>query len=285
MSKRLIAAVATLLVFAAACGKESDEADLTTGRGTSAPTTTSGPAASAAAAASAAPGTTRNAPEATSQAAAPASKPVTKAPEGKVNPPKDGKYVYTLKGEASDPFNPAGPPQRFDGELTKQVSHKGNVYTEEQTTSESAGRNTTRTRWEATRVLLLSFKAETPAGDFSCTLNPPLVVVKFPVKPERYPTQQIKGQGNACNGTLDITVERKETAKDATGRNWSTWRARVKLVVSNDQFKNTSDQTQWSSPDIGTEIRTSGKTQGEVKTATGSQKFQSTETTALKSRP
>lgn len=211
--------------------------------------------------------------------------PTKPAAEGGVNTPKDGTYVYAYSGESSDPFNPGAPPERFDGELNVDVSHRGNVYTSEQTNTESPGRFTTRARWEADRILLLSYKSETPAGDFSCTLDPPLVIAKIPVKPEKFPTQTISGSGNACEGKLDITVEAKETVKDANGKDWETWRAHVMLQVGNDQFTSTSDQRQWLSPELGVEIRSDGTSSGEFKTPGGAQQFGGKATTVLKRHP
>jgi hypothetical protein len=202
-----------------------------------------------------------------------------------VNTPKDGRYVYTYKGEASDPFNPTAPPEPFDGERTVEVSHSGNVYTSEETNTEMPGRFTLRTRWEPSRIQLLSFQTETAAGDFNCNFDPPLLIAKIPIRPETFPTQPFKGSGNACEGKLDITVERQEAMKDTTGRSWSTWRIRVKLQAGNDQFTSTTDQTQWFSPDLGIEVRADGTSQGEFRTPTGSQRFEGKSTSVLKSHP
>ena len=282
MRKRPLIAVAALLLLVAACGREGP---LTSelAAGTATPAATSTPAATA---------TATGAPQATSTAAASAApggagaaataKP---ASQGGVNTPKDGRYVYRYKGEQTDPFNPTAGPQQFDGELTVESSHSGNVYTAEQTNTESPGRVTTRTRWEPTRILLLSFKTETAGGDFNCTYDPPILIAKVPFHPEKFPTQNTKGSGNACDGKFDINVERMETVKDATGRSWSTWRVHVVFTVGNEQFTNTTDQIQWFSPDLGLEIRTQETSKGEVRTPGGSQKFGGTSNSVLKSHP
>lgn len=289
MTKRAVIAAVALLLLAAGCGQEGTIIpDLTAGRGTPAPdaaaTPHASPGATATAAAGAtptpAPGQATAAPTGASQ-----TQPTKPAAEGGVNTPKDGSYVYTYSGESDDPFNPAAPPQRFDGELTVEISHEGNVYTSEQTNTETPGRFTTRTRWETDRILLLSFKTETSGGDFSCTFDPPLLVAKIPIRPETFPTQNFKGTGNACEGKLDITVEGQETVKDATGRSWDTWRARIRLQAGNEQFTNTTDQKQWLSPELGVEVRTDGTSHGEIRTAGGSQTFDGKATSALKRHP
>ena len=287
MTKRAVIVVVALSLLAAGCGQEGTIIpDLTAERGTAAPDATTAPQASpgatnaSGATASPAPGQATAAPT-----TAPQAQTTKPAAEGGVNAPKDGSYVYTYSGESDDPFNPAAPPQRFDGELTVDISHQGNVYTSEQTNTETPGRFTTRARWETDRILLLSFKTETPGGDFSCTFDPPLVVAKIPIRPETFPTQNFKGTGNACQGKLDITVEGQETVKDATGRSWSTWRARIRLQAGNEQFTNTTDQSQWLSPELGVEVRTDGTSHGEIRTAGGSQTFDGKAATALKRQP
>jgi hypothetical protein len=283
MRKRPILATVAFLLLVAGCGREGALTSELTGtsptpEATTTPAATgpaSSPGATATAAATAAPGTGGTGGQQTAPPAA----------QGGVNTPKDGKYVYTYKGEATDPFNPAAPPQKFDGELTIESSHQGNVYTSEQTNTESPGRVTTRSRWEATRITLLSFKTETAGGDFSCTFDPPLLIAKIPIKPETFPTQQLKGTGNACDGKLDISVQAKETVQDATGKSWSTWRVRVKLQVGNEQFTNTTDQTQWFSPELGIEIKTDEVSNGEVRSPGGAQKFSGKSGSVLKSHP
>lgn len=287
MTKRPVIAVAALLILAAGCGQEGTIIpDLTAGRGTPAPGATNAPEASPGATTAADATATPAAGQATSApTTAPQAQTTKPAAEGGVNAPKDGSYVYTYSGESDDPFNPTAPPQKFDGELTVDISHQGNVYTSEQTNTETPGRFTTRTRWEADRILLLSFKTETSGGDFSCTFDPPLLIAKIPIRPETFPTQNFKGTGNACQGKLDITVEGQETVKDATGRSWETWRARIRLQAGNEQFTNTTDQKQWLSPELGVEVRTDGTSHGEIRTAGGSQTFDGKAASALKRHP
>jgi hypothetical protein len=291
MVRKLIVAVVVLLLLASACGGGKKNSSLTNAQGESA---SPGATASSAPGKSAAPGKTgaKASPGTSSSGSTsggtttPAGGSAPKVVTGGYSPPKDGKYVYTLDGEATNPFNPAAPPQKFSNEtLTKNVSHSGGVITTEQTTSTSAGKTTQRVRWESTRVLLLYVNAETPQGDYSCTFNPPLLITKFPVKPGSIPTQTFKGSGNACSGKLDITIERRESAKDANGKTWDAWRVHVKTQSNAGQFTQNSDDTRWISPTLAEEIRSQGTFSLKISGAGGSQTSHGSQKTALKSYP
>jgi hypothetical protein len=285
--KKAITTVAILALLFAACGREGGKEDTLTQSGASAaPTAT---AKSGAVASTASPGATDEVTDApggatarpAATAAATSGPARTAPPEGRSNPPKDGTYVYAYKGEASDPFNPAAPPQKFSGELNNDISHEGNVYTSETTNSESAGRTTLRTRYSTSKVELLSFKVESQGGDFGCTFNPPLLITKFPIKPETYPKQNYAGEGNACDGSLEVQIIGKETVKDATGKAWSTWKAHVRTTFKSDQLDITQDENRWVSPELGIEIKTIGTTKGKFATTN----FDAKNDSVLKSHP
>ncbi len=289
MKKKAIAALVAGVLLLAACGREGGEEQLDiTAQGTTEPTATA-KADDAEAKATPTPKADAEAtptPAATTAAAAnktPA--PAAKAAEGDLNQPKAGTYTYDLEGKASDPFNPAAGEQAFDGEMSAKISHSGAVTTREQTNSEQPGVTTVRTKRETDRIVLLSFKQETAQGDFSCTFDPAPEIAHIPVKVEKFPTQQLKGQGNACGGTLNIDVQRKETVPDATGKTWDTWRILVDQTTETSQFKIHSIDTRWISPDLGVEVASNGKTNGEIKAGATSQKFSGTAKTALRKRP
>jgi hypothetical protein len=278
--KKGLASLAVAVMLFAACGKEKETSLLAPSPSAEATAT-----AKAKAGATAKPGDTTPAAGGAPKTVAPASgagpAPAAKAPAGRSNKPKDGTYLYALTGKASNQFDPSGPPQNIDGEQTNKISHSGNVYTNEQTRSDSPGRTTVRSNWLDTKVEMLSFKAETQIGDFSCTFKPPLLIAKFPTKPEKFPTQQLKGDGNACNGTLDITVVKKDSSKDATGKTWETWQVKVKLTFKSGQLSSTSDETRWVSPDLGAEIRSVAHTDFQY----GPQKGSADTTSVLKKHP
>lgn len=286
--KKAVAVLGAAMLLLAACGREgAEESALATAQSLPPSVSpdaaaTQAPDATASAAAATDRGTATTAPTARAQTtAAPRTSTRAAPPAGRANPPADGTYRYTYSGTASDPFNPSGPPERFNGELTTEFSHSGNVYTAEITNSEQAGRTTIRTRWSSVKVEMLSLKTESAAGEFGCTFNPPLVITKFPVKPETYPTQELKGEGNACNGTLDITIVRNTTQKDATGKSWNVWEARVKTTIKSGQLTLTQNETRWVSPELGVEVRSNGSSDGKY----AAQSFKTTSTSALKSHP
>jgi len=288
--RKFVVPVVALLLLAAACGGGKKESTLTNNQGASATpsaTTSAKPGkttASAKPGATAATGATTGSKSSSGNTQAGGT--TTKVVSGGYLPPKDGSYVYRLDGEATNPFNPASPPQKFSNEtLTKKISHSGNVITTEQTTSTSAGTSTQRVRWESDRVLLLYVNASTPQGDYGCTFNPPLLITKFPVRPGTIPTQHFKGSGNACNGTLDITIVRRESAKDNNGKSWDAWRVNVKTSASTGQFTQNSSDTRWVSPAIAEEVRSTGTFSLKINGAAGSQTSHGSQTTALKSYP
>jgi hypothetical protein len=282
-------AIVVLLLVATACGGGKKQSAL---MGASGSTASPGANASAAPSKSSAPSKGGGSKSATGSASGGSSQQAAGTPAkvkvvaGGYAPPKDGDYVYRYDGEATNPFNPAAPPQKFSNEtLTKSVSHKGNVITTVQTSSTQAGRQTQRLQWETNRVLLLYFSAETPQGDFSCTFSPPLVVQHFPLHSETIPTQNFKGQGNACSGKIDITVERQEAAKDATGRSWPAWRERLRLQTNPGQFSQSSDTTMWLATALAMDVRSQGTSQYSIKGAGGTQGGHGSSQTALKSHP
>lgn len=286
--RKHVAVLAAAVMLLAACGREGEfDLDLsadTIAEDTTRPSRTAAPRAAATPEpeATGEPEATEE-PEATSAPAttAPAETAGPQTPSDGISQPAAGTYVYEVSGKSTDPFNPAAGPQSFEGERTVVIRNNGNVTTSEQTSSEEAGRFTLRTRHEESQVLLLSFKAETPGGDFSCELDPPLVIARFPLKAEKYPTQEFKGRGNACDGKIDIEVIGREDAKDATGRSWSAWRIKNRLEFSSGQLTLVSDGTSWIPPELGIDVRSEEKSSGRF----GAQRFEAESTSSLKSRP
>jgi hypothetical protein len=281
MNKRMLIAAVALGFVLVACGRESYDTLDVGGSTRPTPSATSTPKATTTPAASATPVATATAAGAAATQAP--SGEVPKAAEGQINRPKAGRYVYDLTGEQTNPLNPSAPPEKFapGAQTTLQTSHQGNVTTDESTSSEQAGRAVYKSRWESTKVSLLSINLESQAGSLNCTFDPPLVIVHIPIKPEKFPTQSLKGSGNACNGKVDITVEGRENVKDATGRSWSTWRVKVRQEVKTDQLTTVGDEIRWFSPDLGTQVRTQVTQNG---TYSGLN-FASKSNTVLRSRP
>ncbi len=293
--KKGLACALVLLFALAACGKEGRKT-VTLGDVSGSPA----PSASSEATSSAAPkASAKAAPKATSATSggntssgssddgATASTPKPAA-QGGVNPPKNGTYLYRTDGSA--PSGPGQPAQTFSNKTaTAKMSHTGNAYTTENTSEDRDGKSTTRTRWEATKISLLSVQIETGSNSgnltFRCDYEPNPVIGHIPPKVETFPQQKLSGNGNACGGTLDIAVLRKETAKDATGKSWSTWVIHVKINSQFDyngsKITTSTDDMRWFSPDLGVEIKSHTKTT--TTSAFGTQK--SDFTSVLKSHP
>lgn len=210
------------------------------------------------------------------------------ADDGGVNPPKTGDYVYDLDGTTSDPFNPAGRDYPDDTTATVEVSKDGDVYSSKTTNSEDPGASTSRVRWEADRALLLFTKQERPGVSFSCTFEPPVEILRVPMKAETFPTQE--WSSDSCEGTTDITVVGQEDVQDANGETWSTWKIEQETDYTFRGEQGTATgtlrTTTWFSPDLGNEVRSHDRNDGEFKNQTGTgQEFHSDTTITLKSHP
>lgn len=294
--RKLIVLLSVFTLLAAACGG-GDEGELTTTQGTARPEATSEaepePTAEPDEDGDAAddggdavePGTQTD--EGGDQ---PESTQAPAEPQGSsgVNPPSDGTYVYDLEGSSTDPFNPAGPPREFadDAEATVDVTHSGDVYTSETTNSESPGVSTTKTKWESSRVLLLSLKTETGGGDFGCVFDPPIVATKLPPAPEAYATQEWQCKDSEGSGSTDITIVGQEDVTDANGKTWSTWKVETHTVFDFGQASGVQDDTRWVAPELGMDVRSEGSSEGEFELGAGqTQPFTSESRTVLKRHP
>ena len=279
MRKQMLVAVIALGFVLVACGREGGDVSQLT-QSTATPRATATAAATATPAASATPEATAAGTAAPAATQAPAGE-VPQATAGQVNRPKAGRYVYDLSGEGKGPFDPSPRPIPSGAQTTTRISRNGDINTDETTSSQEAGRIVAKTRWEPSKVSLISYTLESSGRTFACTFNPPVVILNIPIKAETFPTQNLNGEGNACGGTLDITVEGKENVKDATGRTWSTWRVKVRQQVKNTQLETMMDDTRWVSPDLGTTIRTQSNQNGSSQGVT----FSSKTTSVLRSHP
>jgi hypothetical protein len=280
MRKQMLVAVVALGFVLVACGREGGDLSQLTETDTGTPSATSTPAATATPSASATPAATAAGTAAPAATQAPAGE-VPPAAEGQVNRPKVGRYIYDVSGEGKGPFDPSPRPIPSGAQTTTRITRSGNTNTDETTSSAQAGRIVAKTRWEPTKVLLLSYTVEQSGQTLSCTFNPPIEIIHIPIKAEKFPTQNLSGQGNACGGTVDITVEGKENVKDATGKTWSTWRVKVHQEVRNNQLNTTADETRWFSPDLGVQVRAQSNQSGSFSGAS----FSSKTTSVLRSHP
>jgi hypothetical protein len=255
MRKPLLVA-ATIVVLLAACGK-SKQTSVNLGVPSATPASSSAAkpgATPSAAKASSTPATTKSSGGSSSSSTTAKATAKPAAP-GSANAPKDGTYTYRADGSVTQN---GSKPQTYNNQtITAKNTHSGTTYTSTESTSQ--GTTTSKDQWTSTGVKLLSISIQNPAGTFSCTYNPPLQIIKFPIKPETYPQQKLSGSGNACGGTLDIQVVKQENASDASGHSWSTWLVHVKTVSNiKTQYGNATismDEMRNFSPDLGVEIK------------------------------
>jgi len=287
MPKRSAVAIAVAaLLLLAACGREGVPGEVTSLQDAS-----PSPSASTAAVASATPAATKKAAAASATPAASTAAPAASArPSETVEPgtfrrPTGGRYTYAYEGKGTDPTNPAGPERSFEGKRYTEVSHSANDYTFVGTNSEDSTRTTTKTTWSSTKVELTFIEIQTQVGTFSCRFDPPLVITKFPVKAETYPSQTFKGEGNACDGKLDITVVKRESATDAAGKPWDAWQVKVHTETRSSNFDITTDETRWVSPELGIEVRSNANSNGNFKSGAFSGKISGTAVSTLEKYP
>jgi hypothetical protein len=284
--KRLTAALATALLLFSACGGGDDAVDALA---TPLPESTDAPEATKDAAddeADTKDDAAGDEPEATEKASSSKDdsddEPAENTEPDSLVIPEAGTYTFNAKGEATDPTNPTAPPQKYEGTATAEITRSGTTVTREDSADNSPGNVTLVTKYDDTKIHLVSFKAETTAGDFNCTLDPPIVIATFPVKVGQKFGGDFKGSGNACEGSsVSIQVTKQEAAKDANGKSWDTWVIVVKQITKSGQLSTNSEQTRWISPELGVEVKTSGKTSGSF----GATKFSGSGTTVLKDHP
>lgn len=288
--RKLIVLLSVFTLLAGACGG-GDEGELTTTQGTARPEATSEaePEPTAEQGGDAA---DEGEPEAQTDEGGdqPESTQAPAEPQGSsgVNPPSDGTYAYDLEGSMTDTFNPAGPPREYsaDAEAIVDVTHSGDVYTLESSNTENPGVSTTKLKWESSRVLLLSLKMETGGGDFGCVFDPPIVATKLPPAPEAYATQDWQCKDSEGSGSTDITIVGQEDVTDAKGQTWSTWKAETHSEFNYGEVSGVLDITRWTSPELGTDIRTVENSEGEFELGAGqTQSFTSESRTVLKRHP
>ena len=211
---------------------------------------------------------------------------VSRAAEGEVNRPGEGRYVYSYESESTNAATPTASPRRSspDAELTSTVSHDGDVVVTQEKSSEGPAVATSRWRWDDDKVVELSFetKAGTGAGA-GCEFETPIEVLHLPIKEEKFETQEFDGTGTSCDGERTVEVEAQEDTEDANGTRWSTWRIRVETQVRSSGVTNRSTIIRWFSPDLGKDVRT--ETTSELLNPDGDVSARGESTSVLKTYP
>lgn len=262
-----------VLLLVAACGggdkKDAGGRASETAEATSAPAAGESAAPASGAAETAATGTAK---PATAKPAAPSGGTVAAAPAGQSNIPKAGKYVYLTSGTQEGVQPGATPTTYKDRETTVEFLEPKDAdggKEQKYRAGGEQGTSTTTTRWEKSRVLLLSVSFTSPQGNIECKFNTPaggLEVAKFPIKAEKFPRQEWKNE--QCEGSHEQEIVKEETVT-AQGRSWKTWKilttTRIKITFTSPgggplppgpQTIDTNVQsTQWLAPDLGTEVK------------------------------
>ena len=188
---------------------------------------------------------------------------VEEAPEGGVNRPLEGTYLYTLRSETENAATPDAPVRTSapDSEWRSTISYDGDEVVQKDKISEGSAVSTVRRIWDDDAVREVSFGTTTDQGTGECTFDEPIVVLSLPIEEGKLPTHDFEGEGVNCNGERTITVEQRDDATDATGHVWPTWRIKVTTTVEATGLTKTSTDTRWFSPDLGKDIHVKGLTE------------------------
>jgi hypothetical protein len=177
---------------------------------------------------------------------------------GEVRRPRLGKYVYDVEGTRRSPFAQGEQPiPKGTTSTTELLSATdvppGTEYTARTTSTEdNSATTTTKTRWEATREVLLHIRIETSAATLECAYTPPLETRHFPMKAEMFVKQSWSNE--QCSGTAQITVIGQEDLT-AAGRTWRAWKVKKHITLAFPGLDTTVDQIVWFSPDLGVDIK------------------------------
>ncbi len=209
--------------------------------------------------------------------------PVEPAPEGRLNRPRAGRYLYDLEGSRSGPGTVSEQPYGDGARVTIDVSAEGDVYTARSSTNQEQGATTNRTRFDAEGVLLEYTRLDSPFASFECTYTPPVRILRYPLKAETYPAQE--WSNSDCSGSVDIRVTGQAEIQ-AAGRTWTTW---VVESVTDYRFgtsvEGRMEGTTWYAPDLGTAVRNDMRNQGTFTSTGSSQSFSSHQVTTLLQHP
>ncbi|MEX0874729.1 MAG: hypothetical protein WD646_09075 [Actinomycetota bacterium] len=166
----------------------------------------------------------------------------TAPPEGGVNRPQTGLYVYELTSTGETEV-PAGT------KITIDVSADGDLFTTLQTNNRNSNTAAVKEQWDANRVLRISTTVKVGDDEGVCVFEPSVETIRIPLKVEVYPDQEWSGEN--CEGTTTIRVTRQQNVEDAGGRVWPTWKIEEKTMG-----ESRTHLVRFFSPALGVDIRT-----------------------------
>jgi hypothetical protein len=172
--------------------------------------------------------------------------------------PAPGDYVYDLTGSSTGLTGAAQPyPPGATQTIRVSPGPPGAGGTELQTVTtspqEPSVQTTARSRWEPTRVRLLSTVIQLgPLANYPCTYDPAPEIIRIPPAAGVFPQQSFSG---ACSGTLDVAVAGPENVT-AAGRTWRTWKVHSRSTFAMQVgLTGTIDTTMWLAPELGEPVR------------------------------
>lgn len=209
--------------------------------------------------------------------------PVEPAPEGRLNRPRAGRYLYDLEGSRSGPGTVGDQPYADGARVTIDLSVQGDVYTARSSTNQEQGATTNRNRFDAEGVVLEYTRLDSPFTSFECTYQPPVRILRYPLRAEAYPKQEWSNAD--CSGSVQIRITGRADVQ-AAGRTWTTW---VVETVTDYRFgtsvEGRMEGTTWYAPDLGTAVRNDMRNQGTFRSTGSSQPFSSHQITTLLQHP
>ena len=163
-------------------------------------------------------------------------------PPSEVKRPRPGEYVYEIVGVGAT-IVPSGTV------IKENLSASGDAYTVDVTNSRNDNRRQIRLRWGSDQVLQLTNDTVVDGERRTCNYNPPLVVLRNPVRAEEYPAQRYSS--TTCEREIEVNVIERTSTKDKKGKAWDVWM----ILVRRDSSGRKDEETHWFSPELGRDIR------------------------------
>ncbi len=253
MNLRWMAVACASLLLVASCSKSEGKSGRLTDASTALPTSSAavGPSGSAPAAPRAS-GKAPSAPVASANASTRTGSSGSSGASGEVSPsgpaqPKVGAYTFHEKGTRR--AGSAGQSQPYEEDGTLNVSRSGSDAT--LSYQNSQGKEDMTLRFERDRVLLTHVMIQQSIGSFGGDLQPPPMVVRWPVRVGD--SWSGSWTANGTSGKTSVRVDRSESMS-AMGSAWKTYVLETTTTTTG-QASGTTKVTSWYAPDLGLDLR------------------------------